>query len=142
VRDGNVVRGQAAKLGANDAKEGDDLLCGHRLGRGEPAHAAAVEAALFLLRRRLTSVYAAAMPHKPTAPPSSRADRAAERADFKRWLANAVAELQRKHNINPAIISVRVWRHLYIQGRSPHDAADQAVSAYNRQSAADLLRKR
>jgi hypothetical protein len=54
-----------------------------------------------------------------------------------------VAELQRQHNINPSAIPMRVWRHLYIQGRSPQKAADQAaVSAYNRQSAADLLRKR
>jgi hypothetical protein len=61
-------------------------------------------------------------------------DRAAEQADYKTWLADAVAELQRKHNVNPAIIPARVWRHLYIQGRSPQKAADQAVSAYNRQS--------
>jgi hypothetical protein len=40
---------------------------------------------------------------------------------------------------NPVV----VWRHLYIQGRSPQEAAEQAaVSAYNTQSAADRLRKR
>jgi hypothetical protein len=60
----------------------------------------------------------------------ARADRAAEQADFKTWLADAVAELQRKHNVNPAIIPVRVWRHLHIQGRNPQKAADQAVSAF------------
>jgi hypothetical protein len=33
--------------------------------------------------------------------------------------------------------------HMYIQGRSPQDAADQvAVSAYNARSAADRLRGR
>jgi hypothetical protein len=54
-----------------------------------------------------------------------------------------MAELQRKHNVNLAIIPVRVWRHQYIRGRSPQDAADQAaVSAYNTQSAAARLRKR
>jgi hypothetical protein len=77
--------------------------------------------------------------------PSKRSakDRAAEQADFKTWLADAVAELQRQHNINPAIIPQRMWRHLYIQGRSPQKAADQAaVSAYNTQSAAARLRKR
>jgi hypothetical protein len=78
---------------------------------------------------------------KSAGPP--RADRAAEQADFKTWLADAVAQLQREHNINPSIIPIRVWRHLYIQGRSPKDGANQAaVSAYNKQSAADRLRKR
>jgi hypothetical protein len=33
---------------------------------------------------------------------------------------------ERRHNVNPAIIPVRVWRHLYIQGGSPQEAADQA----------------
>jgi hypothetical protein len=69
-------------------------------------------------------------------------DRAAEQADYKTWLPAAVAELQRKHNINPGIIPVRIWRHLYIQGRFPQDAADQAaVSAYNAEPAAERLRK-
>jgi hypothetical protein len=72
---------------------------------------------------------------------ASRPSRAAEQADFKAWLADAVAALQRAHNINPSIIPMRVWRHLYIQGRSPQKAADQAaVSAYNKQSPADRLR--
>jgi membrane-bound lytic murein transglycosylase B len=39
---------------------------------------------------------------KTKAPRSSRAARAADQADFKMWLADAVAELQRKHNVNPA----------------------------------------
>jgi hypothetical protein len=69
-------------------------------------------------------------------------DRAAEQADYKTWLAAAVAALQREHNVNPSIIPMRVWRHLYIQGRSPQDGADQAaVSAYNTQSAADRALK-
>jgi hypothetical protein len=80
---------------------------------------------------------------KPKASPPSRADRAAEQADYKTLFADAVAELQREHNINPAIIPIRVWRHLYVQGRTPHDAADKvAVAACNAQSAADRLRGR
>jgi hypothetical protein len=80
------------------------------------------------------------MPRKVRA---SRPSRAAEQADYKTWLAGAVAALQRKHNVNPAIIPVRVWRHLYIQGRNPQKAADQAaVSAHNVRSAADRIRKR
>jgi hypothetical protein len=83
------------------------------------------------------------MARKTTAPRPPRADRAAEQADFKAWLAEAVAALQREHNVNPATIPVRVWRHLYIQGRSPREAAEQAaVSAYNTRSAADRLRGR
>jgi hypothetical protein len=83
------------------------------------------------------------MARKVRAPRPARADRAAEQADFKTWLADAVAELQRKHNVNPAIIPVRVWRRMYIQGRSPQEAADQAaVRAYNKQSAADRLQGR
>jgi hypothetical protein len=71
------------------------------------------------------------------------ADRAAEQADYKTWLADAVAALQREHNINPSTIPMRVWRHLYIQGRSPQKAADQAAaSAHNVRSAADRRRKR
>jgi hypothetical protein len=58
--------------------------------------------------------------------------RAAEQADYKTWLADAVAELQREHNVNRSIIPIRFWRHLYIQGKTPRDAADQAaVSAHN-----------
>jgi hypothetical protein len=83
------------------------------------------------------------MARKTKAPRPSRADRPAEQADFKAWLADAVAALQRKHNINPSIILMRVWRHLYIQGRTPAGAADQAaVSAHNVRSAAERLRKR
>jgi hypothetical protein len=83
------------------------------------------------------------MGRKTKAPRPSRADRAAEHADFKTWLSEAVAELQRKHNINPAIIPARVWRHLYIQGRSPQNAADQAaVSAWSARPATERIRKR
>jgi hypothetical protein len=54
-----------------------------------------------------------------------------------------VAALQREHNINPSTIPMRVWRHLYIQGRNPQKAADQAAaSAHNVRSAADRLRGR
>jgi hypothetical protein len=54
-----------------------------------------------------------------------------------------VAELQRKHNVNPSIIPMRVWRHLYIQGRSPQDVANRAaVSAYNTRPAFERMRKR
>jgi hypothetical protein len=83
------------------------------------------------------------MARKTKVPRPSKADQAAEQADFKAWLADAVAALQREHNVNPGTIPISVWRHLYIQGRSPQQAADRAaVSAYNTRSAADRLRKR
>jgi hypothetical protein len=73
----------------------------------------------------------------------SAKDRTTEQADFKAWLADAVAALQRDHNMNPAIIPQRTWRNLYIQGKTPQQAADRAaVSAYNRRSAADRLKRR
>jgi hypothetical protein len=37
-----------------------------------------------------------------------------------RWL-----RLQRDHNINPAIIPQRTWRNMYIQGKTPQQAADR-----------------
>jgi hypothetical protein len=83
------------------------------------------------------------MARKVRASRPARADRAAEQADYKTWLADAVAELQRKHNVNPSTIPMRVWRHLYIQGRNPQKAADQAAaSAHNVRSAADRLKRR
>jgi hypothetical protein len=73
----------------------------------------------------------------------SRPSRAAQQADYKTWLADAVAALQREHNINPSTIPMRMWRHLYIQGRNPQKAADQAAaSAHNARSAADRLKRR
>jgi hypothetical protein len=83
------------------------------------------------------------MAHKPKTPRPARADRAAEQADFKAWLADAVAALQREHNINPAIIPRLAWQLLYIQGRSPQEAADRAAaSAHNVRPAADRMKRR
>jgi hypothetical protein len=54
-----------------------------------------------------------------------------------------VAALQRDHNMNPAIIPQPAWRNMYIQGKTPQQAADRAaVSADNRRSAADRLKRR
>jgi dihydropteroate synthase len=82
------------------------------------------------------------LPTKRTtkAPPS---DRAVEQANYAAWKILAGADLLGRHDVKPGTIPERLWRRLYIQGRSPQDAADQAaVSAYNKQSAADRLRKR
>jgi hypothetical protein len=55
--------------------------------------------------------------HKTKAPRPSRADRAAEQADFKMWLADAVAELQREHNVNPSTIPMRVFLLVLLNSR-------------------------
>jgi hypothetical protein len=74
-----------------------------------------------------------AMPRKAKPP----TDRAADQADYKTWLADAVAALQREHNINPSIIPMRVWRHLHIQGRSPQKAGERLQQAVGCGSAAE-----
>jgi hypothetical protein len=83
------------------------------------------------------------MARKPQPPRSSHADQAAEQADYAAWKLAAVANLTNRHDVKAGTIPERLWRHMYIQGRSPQDAADQAaVSAYNARSAADRLRGR
>jgi hypothetical protein len=62
--------------------------------------------------------------------------RAPDPANYTAWKTEALADLANRHGVRVGIIPERLWR-LYIQGRSPHDAEDQAaVSAYNRRSAA------
>jgi hypothetical protein len=58
-------------------------------------------APIALLPHRPPSGIQRAMPRKAK---SSRPPRAAEQADYKTWLADAVAELQRQHNVNPSTI--------------------------------------
>jgi hypothetical protein len=41
--------------------------------------------------------------------------------NFVTWKARAAAELKRQHNVNPGIISARMWKHLYHPGQ---DAAE------------------
>jgi hypothetical protein len=69
--------------------------------------------------------------------------RTAKQADYRAWRWAAALELEQRHNVRAGIIPERVWRQLYIKGGTPQDAADQAaVSAYNKQSAADRLKRR
>jgi hypothetical protein len=52
-------------------------------------------------------------------------------------------ELERRHGVKASTIPTRLWRRLFIQGRSPQEAAEQAaVSAYNTQPAFERMRKR
>jgi hypothetical protein len=52
------------------------------------------------------------------------------------------ADLLERHDVKPGIIPERLWRKLYIEGRTPQKAADQAaVSAYNTMSPADRLKR-
>jgi hypothetical protein len=77
------------------------------------------------------------------APRTSRVDRAAEQADYVAWKILAGADLLGRHDVKPGTIPERLWRRLYIQGRSAQDAADQAaLSAWNTRPAAARMRKR
>jgi hypothetical protein len=83
------------------------------------------------------------MPSKCSGKRPPAAKPAGAPADFVTWKARAAAELKRQHSVNPGVIPARMWKHLYIQGKTPQKAADQAaVSAYNAQSAADRLKRR
>jgi hypothetical protein len=131
---GAVLRRAAA---AKDAANGAPLAQHVVIVRAASGCAAITSAAEHRRHRSIQVAVCAsiaAMARKAKLP----TDRATEQADFKSWLA-----LQREHNTNPAIIPVRIWRHLYIQGRAPQEAAAQAaVSAYNARPAADRLRDR
>ena len=82
------------------------------------------------------------MPSKCSGKRPPAAKPAGAPADFVTWKARAAAELKRQHSVNPGMIPARMWKHLYIEGKTPQKAADlAAVSAYNERSAADRLRK-
>jgi hypothetical protein len=83
-------------------------------------------------------------PRRPRADQAAeQADQAAEEADYAAWKLAAVADLASRHDVNPGTIPERLWKKLYIEGRSPQGAADRAaVSAHNVRSPADRLRKR
>jgi dihydropteroate synthase len=46
-------------------------------------------------------------------------DRAAEQANYTAWKILAGADLLGRHDVKPGTIPERLWRRLYIQGRSP-----------------------
>jgi hypothetical protein len=61
------------------------------------------------------------MPRKPPAP--------SELADYRRWKNRAAALLERQ-GLSPAVMLERDWRHLYIRGVTPEEAAHQAQAHY------------
>jgi hypothetical protein len=83
------------------------------------------------------------MPSKRTTKaPQSRADRAAEQADYAAWKITAGADLLERYDVKPGTIPERLWRWFYMQGLSPQKAADQAaVSAYNARSPAPRIKR-
>jgi hypothetical protein len=81
-------------------------------------------------------------PQPPRRPRAEQADQAAEQADYAAWKLAAVANLTNRHDVKAGTIPERMWRELYIEGRSPQSAADRAaVSAHNVRSPADRLRR-
>jgi hypothetical protein len=82
------------------------------------------------------------MPSKRSGKGSPAARPANAPTNFVTWKARAAASLKRQHSVNPGIIPARMWKHLYIQGKTPQRTADQAaVSAYSTMSPADRLRR-
>jgi hypothetical protein len=55
---------------------------------------------------------------RPTKAPPSRADRAAKGVEYRAWKVRALADLANRHDVKADIIPERLWRRLYIQGRS------------------------
>jgi hypothetical protein len=60
---------------------------------------------------------------------------------FFEWKDRAEVQLERRHGVKATTIPARVWTQLYIEGRSPKEAAEAAVANYNTRPAADRLRK-
>jgi hypothetical protein len=48
------------------------------------------------------------------------------------WQAQAAAALEREHGIKAGSIPSRVWKHAFVRGLTPEQAAkDAAISAWN-----------
>jgi hypothetical protein len=50
--------------------------------------------------------------------------------DFSAWIKEAGADLRRVHGIDPARISEKVWRQLYVHNRPPSEAPNRAHVLY------------
>jgi hypothetical protein len=62
---------------------------------------------------------------------------------YAEWKDRAEVQLERRHGVKATTIPTRVWTRLYIQGRSPKEAAEQAaVSNFNTRPAFERTRKR
>jgi hypothetical protein len=82
------------------------------------------------------------MARKAKASRPSHADQAAEEAAYAAWKLAAVADLASRQDVMAGTIPEQLWKKLYIEGRSPQKAADQAaVSAHNVRSATNRLRR-
>jgi hypothetical protein len=68
-------------------------------------------------------------------------DPPAPTTSFFEWKDRAEVQLERGHGVKATTIPASVWTRLYIQGRSPKEAAEQAaVSAYNTRPAFQRMR--
>jgi hypothetical protein len=66
---------------------------------------------------------------------------AAPTTSYAEWKDRAEVQLERRHGVKATTIPARVWTRLYTQGRSPKEAAEQALSAYNTHPAFERMRK-
>jgi hypothetical protein len=140
---------RTAPAGTSPSKSRPTLGCGTALSVRSPAPLSIVPNKCVLNwparggHRAVWGVIAWCMPGKRSSKGSPAARPANAPTNFVTWKARAAAELKRQHSVNPGIITARMWKHLYIQGKTPQKAADQAaVSAYSVQSAADRLKRR
>jgi hypothetical protein len=62
---------------------------------------------------------------------------------YAEWKDRAEVQLERGHGVKATTIPTRVWTRLYLQGRSPKEAAEQAaVSAYSAHPAFERMREK
>jgi hypothetical protein len=45
-------------------------------------------------------------------------------ATYAGWKESAAVELERQHGVKAGILPERLWRMLYIKGRTPQDASE------------------
>jgi hypothetical protein len=62
---------------------------------------------------------------------------------YAEWKDRAEVKLEHRHGVKASTIPARVWTRLYLQGRSPKEAAEQAaVSGYNTHQAFGRMREK
>jgi hypothetical protein len=60
---------------------------------------------------------------------------------YAEWKDRPEVELERRHGVKASTIPTRLWSRLFVQGRSPQEAAEHAaVSAYNTRPAFERMR--
>src|SRR5262249_35164346 len=81
------------------------------------------------------------MPRQPRPTPKGTTVKNDSAGTYADWQTMAAAVLEREHSIKAGSIPARVWKHAYVQGLSPEDAAKQAaISGYSVRPAGDRIK--